>query len=110
MAGGDWRAVPWRKNDFVAWGSALGGAVTWLGVVASAALNYRRGSVPLIWWVLCVIVLVTFLALGGSTPRTSTRDRVLFTILTLSAVAACGVWGADLMSGVLLVLVAGVAG
>ncbi|HOR15991.1 MAG TPA: histidine kinase, partial [Dermatophilaceae bacterium] len=84
--------------------------MTWLGVVASAALNYRRGSVPLIWWVLCVIVLVTFLALGGSTPRTSTRDRVLFTILTLSAVAACGVWGADLMSGVLLVLVAGVAG
>jgi signal transduction histidine kinase len=110
VAGGEWRAVPWRKNDFVAWGSALGGAVTWLGVVASAALNYRRGSVPLIWWVLCVIVLVTFLALGGSTPRTSTRDRVLFTILTVSAVAACGVWGAELMSGVLLVLVAGVAG
>lgn len=110
MSGGEWRAVPWRKDDFVAWGAALGGVATWIGVVASAALNYRRGDVPFLWWVLCFIVLVTFLALGGSTPRTSTRDRVLFTILTLSAITACGVWGADLMSGVLLVLVAGVAG
>jgi hypothetical protein len=98
------------RRDFVAWGSALGGALAWSGVVVGAALNYRRATVPALWWVLCVVVLGCFLALGGSAPRTSPRDRWLFVVLTLAAIGANVVWGADLMSGVLLVLVAGVAG
>ena len=104
------RAATWAQRDFVAWGSALGGTVAWAGVVVSAALNYRRATVPILWWVLCVIVLVCFLSLGGSQARTSARDRAIFAVLTLAAIGANAVWGADLMSGVLLVLVAGVAG
>lgn len=92
------------------WGSAVGGTVAWLGVVLSAALNYRRAIVPVLWWVLCLVVLVCFIALAGARPRTTVRDRVVFAILTLSAIGACAVWGADLMSGVLLMLVAGIAG
>ena len=88
----------------------MGGTVAWAGVVVSAALNYRRATVPILWWVLCVIVLVCFLSLGGSRARTSARDRAIFAVLTLAAIGANAVWGADLMSGVLLVLVAGVAG
>lgn len=110
MTGVGGRAATWAQRDFVAWGSALGGTVAWAGVVVSAALNYRRASVPILWWVLCVIVLVCFLSLGGSRARTSTRDRAIFAVLTLAAIGANAVWGADLMSGVLLVLVAGVAG
>ena len=104
------RAATWAQRDFVAWGSALGGTVAWAGVGVSAALNYRRATVPILWWVLCVIVLVCFLSLGGSQARTSARDRAIFAVLTLAAIGANAVWGADLMSGVLLVLVAGVAG
>jgi signal transduction histidine kinase len=104
------RGATWAQRDFVAWGSALGGTVAWAGVVVSAALNYRRSTVPLLWWVLSVVVLVCFLALGGSQARTSTRDRAIFAVLALAAIGANAVWGADLMSGVLLVLVAGVAG
>jgi len=88
----------------------VGGSIAWLGVVVTAALNYRRSTVPLLWWVLCGVVIVCFLLLGGARPRTTVRDRVIFAILTLAAIGACAVWGADLMSGVLLVLVAGVAG
>ncbi len=110
MTGSGAQADTRARRDFVAWGSALGGALAWSGVVVGAALNYRRATVPALWWVLCVVVLGCFLALGGSAPRTSPRDRWLFVVLTLAAIGANVVWGADLMSGVLLVLVAGVAG
>ncbi len=110
MADESGRTSTWRGRDMHAWGAALGGTTAWLGVVLSAALNYRRATVPFLWWVLCVVVLVCFLALSGNAVRRSRRDRLIFAVLTLSAIGANAVWGADLMSGVLLVLVAGMAG
>lgn len=104
------RGMPWKGRDLVEIGSALGGIVAWAGVVIPTALSYRRGDVPLLWWVLAVIVLGCFLALSGVRARTRVRDRVVLAVMIVAVITSCAVWGSDRSTPVLLVLSAGVAG
>ena len=106
----DLGAARMAARDYITLGTTVGGVIAWVGAVLPTLLSHKRSQVPALWWVLALAQLGAFLYVNLTRGRSPRFPTVTVALMVVAGIAATGIWGADQVSAVLMVLTAGVAG